>query len=331
MNFKHIEGILPMILLQTIVAGFILDLIFGDPHWLPHPVCLIGNTIGFLDKKLRPKLAPNKNALLIGGAIMVAIVLVLCYSIPYLILSFAGKINIWLRFALETFMCYQIFATKSLKDESMKVYYALQQNNLLDARMKLSWIVGRDTQNLTEEEVTKAAVETVAENTSDGIIAPMFYMFIGGAPLAFLYKGINTMDSMVGYKNAKYLYFGRCAARLDDVANLIPARISGLVMIVASYFLNLNAQDAWRIFRRDRYNHQSPNSAMTESVAAGALGIQLGGDHYYEGVLEHKDTIGDNLRHAVADDIVSANNLLYMTAIITLLLFALAYLLLQIF
>ena len=315
-----------MMTLGAIVAGFILDLIFGDPHWLPHPICLIGNLIGFLEKNLRRLLAPGKTALLLGGALMVVIVLTLSYAVPYAVLMLAEQVSPWLRFALETIMFYQIFATKCLRDESMKVYTALHNNDLADARVKLSWIVGRDTKELTAEEVTKGAVETVAENTADGIIAPMLYMFIGGAPLAFLYKGINTMDSMVGYKNDKFLYFGRCAAKLDDLANLIPARITGLVMILASYFLNLNAAGAWKIFWRDRYNHLSPNSAMTESVTAGALNIQLGGDHYYFGKLVHKDTIGDNIRQVVPEDIVAANNLLYMTAVISLLLFSLVYL-----
>lgn len=315
-----------MMTLGAIVAGFILDLIFGDPHWLPHPICLIGNLIGFLEKNLRRLLAPGKTALLLGGALMVVIVLSLSYAVPYAVLMLAEQVSPWLRFALETVMFYQIFATKCLRDESMKVYTALHNNDLEDARVKLSWIVGRDTKELTAEEVTKGAVETVAENTADGIIAPMFYMFIGGAPLAFLYKGINTMDSMVGYKNDKFLYFGRCAAKLDDVANLIPARITGILMILASYFLNMNAAGAWKIFWRDRYNHLSPNSAMTESVTAGALNIQLGGDHYYFGKLVHKDTIGDNIRPVVAEDIVAVNNLLYMTAVISLLLFSLVYL-----
>lgn len=315
-----------MMTLGAIVAGFILDLIFGDPHWLPHPICLIGNLIGFLEKNLRRLLAPGKTALLLGGALMVVIVLSLSFAVPYALLMLAEQVNPWLRFALETIMFYQIFATKCLRDESMKVYTALHNNDLEDARVKLSWIVGRDTKELTTEEVTKGAVETVAENTADGIIAPMFYMFIGGAPLAFLYKGINTMDSMVGYKNDKFLYFGRCAAKLDDVANFIPARITGILMILASYFLNMNAAGAWKIFWRDRYNHLSPNSAMTESVTAGALNIQLGGDHYYFGKLVHKDTIGDNIRPVVAEDIVAVNNLLYMTAVISLLLFSLVYL-----
>lgn len=321
-----VEGEIFMMTLGAIVTGFILDLIFGDPHWLPHPICLIGNLISFLEKQLRKIFGFSNNGLLFGGALMVVIVLVLSFAVPLFILSFAYSVNPWLGFAIETIMCYQIFATKCLRDESVKVYYALSKNDIVDARLKLSWIVGRDTKELNAEEVTKGAVETVAENTADGIIAPMLYVFLGGAPLAFLYKGINTMDSVVGYKNDKYMYFGRCAAKLDDLANLIPARITGMVMILASYFLNLNTKGAWKIFWRDRYNHLSPNSAMTESVTAGALNIQLGGDHYYFGKLVHKDTIGDNIRPVMAEDIVATNNLLYMTAVISLLLFSLVYL-----
>lgn len=301
-----------------------MDLIFGDPHWLPHPICLIGNMIGFLERNLRKLLAPNPTALLAGGALMVIIVLVVSFAVPYYILQLAETVSPWLRFGLETIMFYQIFATKCLRDESMKVFTALDNNDLADARVKLSWIVGRDTKNLSAEEVTKGAVETVAENTADGIIAPMLYMFLGGAPLAFLYKGINTMDSMVGYKNDKYLYFGRCAAKLDDLANLIPARIAGLVMIIAAFLVGLNGPGAWKIFWRDRYHHLSPNSAMTESVTAGALNIQLGGDHYYFGKLVHKETIGDDIRPVCPQDIMQANRLLYMTAVVSLILFATA-------
>ena len=315
-----------MLHLAAIIAGFILDLIFGDPHWLPHPICLIGNLIGFIERNLRPRLEPNKGALLLGGALMVIIVLVISFVVPMAILLAAGMVSPWLAFALETLMCYQIFATKCLRDESMKVYTALHNNDLADARVKLSWIVGRDTQNLDEEEITKGAVETVAENTADGIIAPMFYMFLGGVPLAFLYKGINTMDSMVGYKNDKFLYFGRCAAKLDDLANLLPARITGLVMIGAALVLGLDGKNAWKIFWRDRYNHLSPNSAMTESVTAGALNIQLGGDHFYFGKLVHKDTIGDDIRPVCPEDIVKTNRLLYMTAVLCLVLFSSVYL-----
>ena len=311
--------------LTAIIAGFILDLIFGDPHWLPHPICLIGNMIGFLDKKLRALFSGPSSNLIVGGTMLVVIVTTVSYTVPYIILTVAGKLHPLLAWVLETIMCYQIFATKCLKDESMNVYYPLMENDIPEARIKLSWIVGRDTQELDAEEITKGAVETVAENTADGIIAPMFYMFLGGAPLAFLYKSINTMDSMVGYKNDVYLYFGRCAAKMDDLANLIPARITGLFMILSTVFCGYDTAGAWKIFWRDRYNHLSPNSAMTESVAAGALNIRLGGDHYYFGKMVHKKTIGDDIRPVEPEDIKRVNRMLYVTAVLCLLVFAVLF------
>ena len=261
-----------------------------------------------------------------GGFVLVVIVLTVTFAVPYFILTLAEMYSPVLAFAVETFMFYQIFAMRSLKEASLQVYDALKSGDLQEARKKLSWIVGRDTAELTDEEVAKAAVETVAENTSDGVIAPLFFMFIGGAPLAFLYKAINTMDSMVGYKNDKYLYFGRCAAKLDDVANFIPARISGLLMVAAAYFLNMDASGSWRIFKRDRRHHLSPNSAMTESAAAGALGIKLGGGHFYFGKWVPKDTIGDEVKKTDAEDIVKMNGLMYMTCILSILTFSLVYL-----
>ena len=310
-----------MLSLAAIIAGFILDLIFGDPHYLPHPICLIGNLIGYLDKKLRAMCGKNEVAQLYAGGLLVITVVSLSFLVPWSILTIAGFFSPWLKFVIETIFCYQIFATKCLKDESMNVYYPLKAHDINEARVKLSWIVGRDTQELTEEEITKGAVETVAENTSDGVIAPMLYMFLGGAPLAFMYKGINTMDSMIGYKNDVYLYFGRCAAKLDDLANLIPARITGLVMIASAFICGLNGSGAWKIFWRDRYNHLSPNSAMTESVTAGALNIQLGGDHFYFGKLVHKDTIGDDIRPVEPEDIIRVNKLLYVTSMLCLIIF----------
>ena len=257
-----------MVLLTAIILGFILDFIFGDPRWLPHPICFIGKLISITEKAVRRFCGEKPEGLLMGGFVMVVIVLTVTFAVPYFILTLAEMYSPVLAFAVETFMFYQIFAMRSLKEASLQVYDALKSGDLQEARKKLSWIVGRDTAELTDEEVAKAAVETVAENTSDGVIAPLFFMFIGGAPLAFLYKAINTMDSMVGYKNDKYLYFGRCAAKLDDVANFIPARISGLLMVAAAYFLNMDASGSWRIFKRDRRHHLSPNSAMTESALA---------------------------------------------------------------
>ena len=316
-----------MVLLTAIILGFILDFIFGDPRWLPHPICFIGKLISITEKAVRRFCGEKPEGLLMGGFVLVVIVLTVTFAVPYFILTLAEMYSPVLAFAVETFMFYQIFAMRSLKEASLQVYDALKSGDLQEARKKLSWIVGRDTAELTDEEVAKAAVETVAENTSDGVIAPLFFMFIGGAPLAFLYKAINTMDSMVGYKNDKYLYFGRCAAKLDDVANFIPARISGLLMVAAAYFLNMDASGSWRIFKRDRRHHLSPNSAMTESAApAGALGIKLGGGHFYFGKWVPKDTIGDEVKKTDAEDIVKMNGLMYMTCILSILTFSLVYL-----
>lgn len=233
----------------------------------------------------------------------------------------AGLIHPALRFGLEVLFCYQIPATKSLRMESMRVYEPLKNADLPLARHYLSWIVGRDTQNLDEEHVAKAAVETVAENTSDGIVAPLFYLVIGGAPLGFLYKAINTMDSMIGYKNDRYLYFGRAAAKLDDAVNFIPAILSAWLMIAASHLLGLDGKNACRIYQRDHKNHSSPNSARTESVCAGALGVQLAGDAFYFGRLVHKPTIGDPGRPVTAQDIPLARRLMTMTSVLSLCLF----------
>ena len=312
-----------MLTLLAIICGFALDFIFGDPHSLPHPIILIGNLIGFLEKKRRQFFEGDNSLMLFSGFVLVLIVVILTFGIPYIILYFAQKINPWLAFTLQVLMFYQIFATRCLKDESMEVYKPLIAGDLPMARKRLSWIVGRDTEKLTEEEVTKATVETIAENTADGTIAPMLYMFIGGAPLAFLYKGINTMDSMIGYKNEKYLYIGRCAAKLDDAANFIPSRLAAGFMIVATYLLNLDYAFAWRIFKRDRYNHLSPNSAQTESVVAGALGVQLGGGHFYFNEFVPKQTIGDNLRAIIPRDIIITNKILYYTSFVAIIVFAL--------
>lgn len=219
-------------------------------------------------------------------------------------------------------MCYQMLAVKALKSESMKVFNELKNRNLEGARYAVSMIVGRDTESLDEIGVAKAAIETVAENGSDGIIAPMFYMIIGGPVWMFLYKGINTMDSMLGYKNDKYIHFGRYAAKLDDVANYIPARLSGFLMIVGSFIAGYDYKNAKKIFFRDRFNHASPNSAQTESVMAGALNIQLAGNAYYFNKLYEKPTIGDPNRKVEAEDILRANRLLYVTSSLAVLLFS---------
>ena len=249
------------------------------------------------------------------------VVVTVSTGVPAVILSVAYKYFWQLGLALESFWCYQILATKSLKVESDRVYIALKDKGLEAGRKAVSMIVGRDTQNLTEEGVTKAAVETVAENTSDGVIAPLFYMLIGGAVLGFTYKAINTMDSMVGYKNDKYQWFGTAAAKLDDVVNFIPARVSAVLMILAAYLTGMDGKNAACIFRRDRFNHKSPNSAQTEAVMAGALDVQLAGDAWYFGKLYKKPYIGEPIRSIRIEDICQTNRLMYVTAIVTMIIF----------
>lgn len=306
--------------LVALVMGYILDLIFGDPYWMPHPVRFIGNLISILEKVIRRFMPKTKRGEYIGGIILTVMVVSISMVIPLVIILMAKSINTYLALTVETFMCYQILATKSLKVESMKVYDELAKNDLPSARKAVSMIVGRDTKDLTFSGVAKAAVETVAENTSDGIIAPMIFIAIGGAPMGFFYKAINTMDSMVGYKNEKYMNFGRFAAKLDDVVNYLPARISAYQMILSSFFLRYDYKNAFKIYKRDRYNHASPNSAQTESVCAGALDVQLAGNAYYFGKLYEKPTIGDNIREINYDDIKKANRLLYCTSFISIVI-----------
>ena len=304
----------------ALVAGFILDLLFGDPKWMYHPVIFIGKTISFLEKNIRKILPKTPTAELIGGGVLVLFTLVVSGGVPWIILYATGLIHPALQWAAGAFMCYQLLAVKCLRDESMKVYNALKSGTIEDGRRAVSMIVGRDTQALDEKGVVKAAVETVAENFSDGVLAPMFYMLIGGPVLMFIYKGINTMDSMVGYKNDRFLYFGRCAAKLDDAANFIPSRIAGIMLILAAYIGRFSGRDARRIFLRDRRKHASPNSAQTESAAAGALQIQLAGNAYYFGKLHEKQFIGDPVREIEVDDIKRMNNLMYIASTLSAVL-----------
>ncbi len=308
-----------VISLYALCLGFLLDLIFGDPHWLPHPVRLMGRAISGLEKALRPRFPDTPQGRRSSGRVMVILVLTIFTAAPLVILLLCQRISPFLRLAVETVMCYQLLAARSLRDESMKVYDALCQDDLSLAREKVSMIVGRDTQKLSREQVAKAAVETVAENTSDGVVAPLFYMAIGGGVLGFFYKAANTMDSMVGYRNERYEDFGRAAAKLDDIVNFIPSRLSALLMIIAAVLPGYSAKGGWRIWRRDRFQHKSPNSAQTESVCAGALGVQLAGDASYFGVPVRKPTIGDPLRPVEAQDIRRANRLMLTTAILSLL------------
>ena len=313
--------------LPALVIGFVLDLLIGDPRWLYHPICVIGNLIAVLEKVIRKIFPKNHGGELTGGFLIVVLVCLFSGGVPLLVLYYLYRYLPVAGFVLEVFWCYQLLATRSLKDESMKVYDRLKNGTLDEARYAVSMIVGRDTRELTETGVTKAAVETVAENASDGVIAPMLYMAIGGVPLMFLYKGINTMDSMLGYKNDKYMYFRRFAAKSDDVVNFIPARLASWIMIAATGVVQIfskdkkyNMKDALRIYRRDKHNHSSPNSAHTESVCAGALGVRLAGDNYYFGKLVKKPYIGDDSRPVEIEDIKRVNILLYVTTFLCIIM-----------
>ena len=304
------------------IAGFVLDLLIGDPHFIPHPVRLIGSLISFCDKRLNCDAGYNiseKKLNLIKykrGMLLAFTVIFATFAMSVIIIVAAYSINLYAGIIAEAVMTWQILATKCLRVESMRVYDALRTDGVDAGRRAVSMIVGRDTSVLDVAGVTRAAVETIAENTSDGVIAPMLYTAIGGPVLGFVYKAVNTMDSMLGYKNDKYMYFGRFAARLDDVVNFIPARISAYLMIAAAFIggRQFDGKNAYRIFKRDRFNHASPNSAQTESVCAGALRVQLAGDAVYFGKLVKKKYIGDGLREIEYEDIKRANRLMYITA-----------------
>ena len=303
-----------MMTVWAVVGGFVLDALFGDPAWLPHPVVFMGKAIARLEGFLRPRLPKTPRGEVLGGAIVA-----FCLPVGTLLLTGAvcrgaARLHPLLGLAVQMFWCAQALAARGLVQESTNVYKELVKPDLPAARRAVSRIVGRDTAALTAEGVTKAAVETVAENASDGVIAPLFYMLLGGAPLALTYKAINTMDSMLGYKNEKYLYFGRVPAKLDDVANYIPSRLAGLLWVAAAAFTGNSARGAWKIWRRDRRRHASPNSAQTESACAGALGVQLAGPAYYFGQYYPKLTIGDALRPIEPEDILRANRMMYVAS-----------------
>lgn len=304
--------------LAALLTGYVLDLIFGDPRQIYHPIRIIGNLIAVLEKGIRKVFPKTSRGELAGGTVLVVLVVLICTAVPAALLGLAAWIHPVVYWLLASFWCWQILATKSLKTESMKVYAPLKEGDLPAARRAVAMIVGRDTERLTVEGVAKAAVETVAENTSDGIVAPLIFLALGGPALGFFYKAVNTMDSMVGYKNERYLYFGRTAARLDDVLNFLPSRISAWLMILAAAFLGMDGKNAKRIYLRDRRNHASPNSAQTEAVMAGTLRVQLAGDAWYFGELYKKPTIGDPFRAVEPEDIVRANRLMYLTSALAL-------------
>lgn len=307
--------------LLSVLLGFLIDCVLGDPARLPHPVVLIGKLISLSEKTLRKAFPKTERGELAAGTVMAILVPIISAGAAFGILFGLWKLSPWAYFAASSVMCWQCFAARCLEKEAKKVVKALETDGLEAGRKQIAMLVGRDTEHLSEEQVTKAAVETVAENASDGVIAPMLFMLLFGAVGGFFYKAVNTMDSMVGYKNDRYLFFGRAAARLDDAANFIPSRLSALAMIAVSPMLSLDGKNAFRVWKRDRRKHASPNSAQTESVAAGALHIVLAGPASYFGKLVEKPVIGDPDRPIERGDVKKTCALMYGASILQLVLF----------
>lgn len=309
-----------MEILLAAALGCLLDALLADPAWMPHPVVLMGRCITALERGLRRIFPQTPEGERRAGACLAVILplgtLAVCGGAIFL----ANLIHPALAFGLQVLWCWQALAARGLVQESCRVLAELEKGDLESARKAVSRIVGRDTQALTAQGVTKAAVETVAENFSDGVVAPLFYLMIGGAPLGMMYKAVNTMDSMVGYKNDRYLHFGRYAAKLDDVANYLPSRLSALLLLAGGVLTGGNGKNGWRIWRRDRRNHASPNSAQTEAACAGLLEIQLAGNASYFGKVVEKPTIGDPIRPVEPEDIRRANRMMMTASLLALLL-----------
>lgn len=307
-----------MLTALAVLGGFGLDLLLADPAWMPHPVVGMGRAIAALEKRLRRLFPATPAGERAAGRVLAAALPLGAFALAAGALALTYRLHPAAGFALETLWCWQALALRGLADESGKVYAQLAKGDLPAARRAVGRIVGRDTGSLTAAGVTKAAVETVAENFSDGVAAPLFYLLIGGAPLGLAYKAVNTMDSMVGYKNKRYIDFGRAAAHLDDAANFLPARLAALLWIAAAGLAGFDAKNAWRIWRRDRFCHASPNSAQTESACAGALGVRLAGPAFYFGEYYDKPTIGDGSRPVEPADILRANRMLYLAGFLAL-------------
>ncbi len=303
-----------MLVTYAIIAGCVLDLLLADPPFLPHPVVFMGKYISCVESFLRRCLPRGKKGELAGGGILAVSLPVLTFAVTFGICRLCFAIHPGLYAAIETFWCFQALAGRGLAQEAEAVRRVLVSGDIEGARKQVSRIVGRDTRSLDEAGVIKACVETVAENSSDGVAAPLLYMMVGGAPLALTYKAINTMDSMVGYKNDRYLYFGRAAAKTDDAANFIPSRIAALCWVLAAFiYPGADGKNAWRIFKRDRRKHASPNSAQTESACAGALHVRLAGNASYFGKMVEKPYIGDDDRPIETKDIRRSVHLMWIS------------------
>ncbi|MCG8706861.1 cobalamin biosynthesis protein [Brenneria sp. 4F2] len=309
-------------------AAFLLDHWLGDPaHW-PHPVRWIGALIARLQRAIRA-CCRSERALKFGGGLLWLAVVGITWAVSWGMLAGLTAIHPWLGWLAQVWMIYTCLAARCLSDAALAVYRTLRRGTLEESRRQLSWIVGRDTSQLEKPQITRAVVETVAENSIDGVIAPLFFLLLGGAPLAMAYKAVNTLDSMVGYKNPKYRSIGYVSARMDDLANYVPARLGWLLLATAAWFLKADYRQAWRIGWRDRYQHSSPNCAWSEATVAGALGIRLGGPNDYFGQRVDKPWIGDARREISLDDIPRSIRLMNVASLLALLLFSAAYFLLS--
>lgn len=309
-----------MVRIGILLAAVVLDSIVGDPYTLPHPIRWIGSLISWLEKTLRPHFPETKSGERLGGTVeWLLVVLISCFTTSILLIL-CKRIHFALYLVFSVCISCYMLAGKSLADESGKVYSALKEGDLSKARYAVSMIVGRDTASLDEAGVTRAAVETVAENTSDGVIAPLLFLALLGPVGGVFYKAVNTMDSMLGYHNERYENWGWFPAHMDDWMNFLPARLSGGMMCLAAGMMGFDGSRAWQVFLRDRLNHKSPNSAHTEAACAGALGLLLGGDSFYFGKLVHKPTIGDDVHPIEPGDILRSHRLMYGTLLLTLVL-----------
>lgn len=302
-----------------ILIGYITDLIFGDPYWFPHPVRFIGIFISSFERILR-RIAHTDVSQKIAGFILAGVTVVISYGVVWWLLKIALSVNTLFFHILNIFFIYTVLATKCLGDEAKKVYKFLKNGDINNARSALSYIVGRDTDRLDIQGICRAVIETVAENTSDGIVAPLFYLFLGGAPLSMAYKAVNTLDSMVGYKNERYINIGMASARLDDIANFLPARITALLIVFASFFSGMSSKHSLLIMIRDGHKHTSPNSGYPESSMAGALGIQLGGPSSYRGRIVEKPYIGDPIDTITPEHILLSIKIMYIASLLAFLL-----------
>lgn len=302
-----------------IVLAFIIDLLTGDPQGFPHPVVIIGRAITALERCLLP-LCRNKWHERLAGTFLTVTIVFGTYLVVYMILRSFTMIHPRLGYVVSVWLISSSLAVRSLAAAGMKVLKPLILHDLKSARYNLGMIVGRDTEKLPEDEIIRGAVETIAENIVDGVISPLFYAFLGGAPLALAYKAVNTLDSMVGYKNERYLHFGRASARLDDLANYLPARITGILIVITALLLRKDWRGAWQTILRDARKHPSPNSGIPESGIAGALGIRLGGLNFYQGIPSFRAYLGISRLPLSPNHIKDSINIMYLTSVLGVLI-----------